>query len=96
MSADAANHNIIIIESFNSDLNATIDGTSEDTQLEYDSEFRPTFLSRALTIPPPLWSRANILLEQGCSVPLQEIDPTIEKEDLTLGLKHGNHKGAIN
>ena len=91
---EAAAHNSSILAQHNFDLVATMDAHAQGTHLQYGSEFRPSINLEELLQHHPLWMRTQAILDSGSKMPLQPMDPLLEQEDLLLGLKRGNHKGA--
>ena len=91
---EAAAHNSSILAQHNFDLVATMDAHAQGTHLQYGSEFRPSIDLEELLQHHPLWMRTQAILDSGSKMPLQPMDPLLEQEDLLLGLKRGNYKGA--
>ena len=77
-------------------MEKALNATTTNTQLEYGSEFKPSPNLEPILKNQPLWKRTKEILNNGCNVRLYSQDKTIGKEDLQLGHKGGNHKGAIN
>ena len=96
LSKKAAEHNSKIIAKYDYDMEKVLNATTKNTQLEYGSEFRPSSDLEPILTNHPLWPKTKDILNQGCNVAFSHQDIKIEKEDLQLGLKRGNHKGAVN
>ena len=94
MTKEAAAHNSAIIANNDYDFTKTLEATSPGTQLAYGSEFRPAKELEPIFHHHELWDRTNRLLQQGSTIPLLSSNPTLDKEDVKLGLERGNHKGA--
>ena len=95
LSKKATQHNSNIIEEHGFDLESALESNSKDTHLMYGSEFQPASDLSPLLKYHELWERTQSILTNGAIIPLEEMDSAQEKEDLVLGLKRGNHKGAV-
>ena len=96
LNKNAAKHNSSILAQYDYNLENTLAAVSPGTQLEFGSEFRPVSDLQPILKHHPLWKRVKAILTQGCTVLLTPMDDKTEKEDMTLGLERGNHKGALN
>ena len=67
---------------------------SNNSHLQYGSEFRPTSELRPLLQHHPLWNRLKSILENGVKFPLEPISQEQMVRDLEEAVKFGNHKGA--
>ena len=94
LTKSAAEHNSKIIEKYDHDMEKVLNATTKNTQLEYGSESRPSSDLEPILINHPLWQKTKAILTKGSNVKISHQDILIEKEDLQLGLKRGNHKGA--
>ena len=91
----AAQNNSELIKKYNYNFEMALNATAPGTQLEYGSEFRPTSDLEPILHHHPLWPRTKEILLSGCDIKLSHQDTEIEREDLKLGLRRGNHKGAV-
>ena len=96
LTEEAATHNSALIKSHDFDLTTTLNKLTPGTQLQYGSEFRPASELKDILHFHPLWKKTERLLTQGSIIPLLPSNPIADKEDVALGLKRGNHKGANN
>ena len=96
LSKEAAAYNSTITKKSGTNFSTSLANLHQNTQLTYGSDFRPVHDLETILHHHPLWPRAKDLLLHGCSTPLDPTDPKLEKEDMTLGLIHGNHKGIQN
>jgi len=95
MSAEAAEHNTAVLETFDNDLGKAIDG-SPGTHISYGSEVRPPTQLCPLLGHHPSWQELQDDLLYGIAYPFET---TITEEDrkamLEENLARGNHKSAV-
>ena len=86
---------VVILKANDNDLAKTLSTACHNSHLTYGSEFRPPVDLEDLLSDHELWIITSILLSHGSTVPLEYMSPVIEAQHSTLGLDHGNHKGAL-
>jgi len=92
-SENAAQHNAIVLEQFNFNVNSAIQA-QKHSQVFYGSEFKSPDLLEKIFKNHPLWSFMKQILSDGASYPLKAIPEEIRKADLNFHKERGNHKSA--
>lgn len=94
MNRQAAEANWKVLSSYNGDFKKALEAQHR-SQLGYGSEFRSPSILEPLFHNHCLWPNMKQILTKGAIFPLDPIDETTRKIDLTEALQMGNHKGAI-
>ena len=93
MTAKAALHNTLFLHSLNFDMEQATQSTP-NTTLSYGSEFRDINSIATLFQHHPDWNQMKLIITQGVSYPLRDINDNDRLRDIDFHLKRGNHKST--